>query len=297
MPRVRQILFVAPAPVVWAQHLGLLQADGLEVETTLTASSDQMGQGLADGSFEVGIGVMDNVLAWNADRKAGLRMLVQLERSQPMAFCAGPACATLEEAARGAIAVDSTSNGFVLVLYRALRKAGIDREACRLVPVGGVRQRYEALLAGSAAATILVPPFIDMAVAAGCHVLWRGTDLAPTYPGVVAAAPARWIEANRPTALAYVRALGRANAWAADPVHRDDAVAALVRSRYSETAAQSLVESRMPRLEPSRAGWEEVVALRRESGLLDGVAPAFESVIDLDLLREAADVPAPGPTN
>src|SRR6185295_11771834 len=234
MPRVRQILFVAPAPVVWAQHLGLLQADGLEVETTQTMSSDQMGQGLADGSFDVGIGVMDNVLAWNAERRAGLKMLAQLERSQPMAFCAGPACATLEDAARGAIAVDATSNGFVLVLYRALAQAGIDRAACRFDSVGGVRQRYEALLAGGAAATILVPPFIDMAVAAGCRVLWRGDALAPTYPGVVATAPATWIDANRQSALAYVRALARANAWAGDPAHRDEAVAALVGSRYSE---------------------------------------------------------------
>ena len=287
MPRVRQILFVAPAPVVWAQHLGLLQSAELEVETTQTTSSDQMGQGLADGTFDVGIGVMDNVFAWNAERHAGLKMLAQLERSQPMALCAAPSCKTLEDAARGAIAVDAVTNGFVLVLYRALARAGIDRAASRFDPVGGVRQRYEALVAGSATATILVPPFTDMAVATGCRVLWRGEDLAPTYPGVVAAAPAKWIEANRPAALAYVRALEKANAWAGDPAHRDDAVAALVAARYSEGAANGLVDARLPRLEPSRAGWDEVVALRRESGLLAGAAPAFESVVDLALRREA----------
>src|SRR5215217_6012460 len=97
MPRVRQILFVAPAPVVWAQHLGLSQSDGLEVETIQTTSSDQIGQGLADGAYDVGIGVMDNVLAWNSERRAGLKMLLQLERSQPMAFCAAPGCTTLEQ--------------------------------------------------------------------------------------------------------------------------------------------------------------------------------------------------------
>jgi ABC-type nitrate/sulfonate/bicarbonate transport system substrate-binding protein len=287
MPRVRQILFVAPAPVVWAQHLGLLQSAELEVETTQTTSSDQMGQGLADGTFDVGIGVMDNVFAWNAERHAGLKMLAQLERSQPMALCAAASCKTLEDAARGAIAVDAVTNGFVLVLYRALARAGIDRAACRFESVGGVRHRYEALIAGKAAATILVPPFIDMAVAAGCHVLWRGSDLAPTYPGVVATARARWIDVNRPAALAYVRALARANAWAGEPAHRDEVVAALVGSRYSEAAARGLVDARMARLEPSRAGWEEVIALRREAGLFAGAAPAFESAADLALLREA----------
>jgi ABC-type nitrate/sulfonate/bicarbonate transport system substrate-binding protein len=230
---------------------------------------------------------MDNVFAWNAERRAGLKMLAQLERSQPMAFCAAPDCETLAAAAEGAIAVDSTTNGFVLVLYRALERAGIARAACRFESVGGVRQRYEALVAGTVAATILVPPFIEMAVAGGCRVLWRGDDLAPTYPGVVAAAPSRWIEANRPTVVAYVRALRMANAWASDPAHREAAVEALVAARYSQAAAQRLVADAVPRLEPSRAGWSEVIALRRESGLLDGTAPEFAAVTSLDLLRDA----------
>ena len=47
MIRVRQILFVAPAPLVWAAHLGAFASNGLDVETTQTLSSDQIGQGLA----------------------------------------------------------------------------------------------------------------------------------------------------------------------------------------------------------------------------------------------------------
>src|SRR5690349_10391148 len=99
MPRVRQILFVAPAPMVWARHLGAFEDEGLTVETTQTLSSDQIGQGLADGTWDVGIGVVDNVLAWNAERGAGLQILAQLERSQAMAFCARPGCGSLAEAA------------------------------------------------------------------------------------------------------------------------------------------------------------------------------------------------------
>src|SRR5215204_4091498 len=127
---VRQILFVAPAPIVWAEHLGLFASEGLKVETTQTTASDQIGQGLAAGSWDVGIGVVDNVVAWNAAFAAGLRILAQLERAQPMAFCGRPGVASLADAAKGAIAVDATSNGFVLVLYRALASAGIDRNGC-----------------------------------------------------------------------------------------------------------------------------------------------------------------------
>jgi len=286
-PVVRQILFVAPAPIVWAEHLGLFAAEGVTVETTQTTSSDQIGQGLAEGTWDVGIGVVDNVVAWNAAFEPALRILAQFARSQPMAFVARPEVASLAEAATGTIAVDATSNGFVLVLYRALAAAGIDRASCDFAKVGGVRERFEALSAGKVAATMLVPPFIDMAMARGCVRLFDGVQFAPAYPGVVATARAAWVAASRSVALGYLRALRRANDWATIRANREPAVAALVSARYSPAAAAHLVDSAVPGLEPSRAGWDETIALRREVGLLEGEAPRFEDIADLKLLAAA----------
>jgi ABC-type nitrate/sulfonate/bicarbonate transport system substrate-binding protein len=223
MQRVRQILFVPPAPLVWAQHLALFERHGVDVETTQTASSDQLGQGLADGTWDIGIGVVDNVLAWNEAFRANLRILAQLERTTIMSFCAVTSHASLADAASGPIAVDATTNGFVLVLYRALTRAGIDWRTCRFEKVGGVRQRFEALVAGTVDATILVPPFIDMAVGKGFRVLWTGQEIAPAYPGVVTAARVEWLAQNEPAALGYLRALLEANRWAAMPANAESA--------------------------------------------------------------------------
>jgi ABC-type nitrate/sulfonate/bicarbonate transport system substrate-binding protein len=285
--RLRQILFVPPAPLVWARHLDLFAARELEVETTQTVSSDELGQGLADGAWDIGIAVVDNVIAWNAERRADLRIIAQLERSTVMAFCALSRYRSLAEAAAGPIAVDSTTNGFVLVLYRALARAGIDWRSCRFDPVGGVRQRYEALERGSAAATILVPPFIDRALDAGFKTLWSGDAIAPAYPGVVVAARAAWLEAHGDSAARYLAALLGANAWAAAPANRDAAVAALVEARYSDTAARRLVRDVVPGLLPARDGWDEIVALRREAGLLQPPEPRMQDVIDEGLLARA----------
>lgn len=284
MQPIRQILFVAPAPVVWARHLGLFAANGVAVETTQTLSSDQIGQGLADGTWDVGIGVVDNVLAWNADRRAGLAIVGQLERSQAMAFVARAGLASLADAAREPIGVDATTNGFVLVLYRALARAGIDRGRCRFDAVGGVRQRFEALVGGRIASTILVPPFIDMALQQGCVRLFDGAEHAPAYPGVVAAARRAWLDAHRDAALGYLRALEAARAWAAEPAHRDEAVDALVATGYAPAAAARLLAATMPSLVPLRAGFDESVALRREAGVLADAAPRYEDVVALDLL-------------
>src|SRR2546421_2660891 len=103
--RIRQILFVPPAPIVWAQHRNLFTKHGVEVETTQTLSSDQLGQGLADSTWDIGIGVVDNVIAWNDERKAGLQILAQLERSTVMAFCAVANYASLADAAAEPIVV------------------------------------------------------------------------------------------------------------------------------------------------------------------------------------------------
>jgi ABC-type nitrate/sulfonate/bicarbonate transport system substrate-binding protein len=285
MRQIRQILFVPPAPVVWVEHLHLFTKHDLQVETTQTLSSDHLGQGLADGTWGVGVGVVDNVIAWNEERKAGLQIVAQLERSMIMAFCAVQKLVCLADAAAETIAVDATTNGFVLVLYRALSRAGIDWRECRYETVGGVRNRFEALAAGRAAATILVPPFIDMALARGFRKLWDGADIAPAYPGVVVAARAAWLRENEDDALRYLRALLEANRWATD--HPAEAATALVAARYTEAAAQRLVREAGPGLEVSQAGWDEVVQLRRECGLLPAPEPSSAEVINRALLAKA----------
>lgn len=287
MIRLRQILFVTPAPIVWAQRLALFGKHGVEVETTQTASSDQLGQGLADGTWDVGVGVVDNVIAWNQERGAGLQIVAQLERSTVMAFCGAARYATLAAAAAEPIAVDSTTNGFVLVLYRALAREGIDWHGCRYDAIGGVRHRFEALETGKAASTILIPPFIDMALAKGFRKLWDGADVAPAYPGVVLAARAAWLRQNEGAALGYLRALLEANAWAARPANVAEAVDALVAARYAEGAARRLVRDVVPGLEPSREGWDESIALRRECGLLPAPQPDPAQVINHALLARA----------
>src|SRR5262245_21029420 len=134
---IRQILFVPPAPFVWAEHLGAFARHGVEVKTTQTLSSEQIGRGLAERTWDIGIGVFDEVIAWNSEHNARLQLIAQLERSTVMRFCVVPSCASLADAAGNVIVVDSTTHGFALVLYRALAQAGINWRRCRFDCVGG----------------------------------------------------------------------------------------------------------------------------------------------------------------
>ena len=280
MIKLRQIQFIAPAPIVWAQHTGAFAARGLEVEITQTLSSDHLGQGLADGQWDIGIGVMDNIIAWNTGRRAGLAMIAQLERTNVMSFCARAGCATLADAAKHAFAVDATTNGFVLVLYRALARAGIDWQGCSYDAVGGVKHRFDALIEGRAVSTILIPPFDAMAQAKGLNILWRGAQIAPAYPGQIVGARTAWLAQNRDAATRYLRALVSANRWGTSPANFDAAVKALIEARYAPPAAERLVRDAVPDLRVSLPGWEEVASLRHECGLMPEPAPTPQTIID-----------------
>ena len=285
MEKVRQILFVPPAPMVWANAGKCFEHAGIEVVTTQTLSSDQIGKGLAAGEFDVGIGVMDNVIAWNDLFAADLAIIAQLERRMLMRFVAQQDCTSLADAAKKPISVDATTNGFVLLLYRALARAGIDWRSCSYDEVGGVKHRFDAMMEGRAFSTILVPPFDDMAIAKGCNALWNVDDIAPVYPGVVIAARRTFLRDQPEAARLYISALVHANAWAAKPENSEAAQEALTASRYSPKSAAILVRDIVPGLQPSIGGWEETVNLRRECGLMPS-RPIGE-VIDRSVLTSA----------
>lgn len=286
MLTLRQIHFVPPAPVVWAERIGAFARHGVTLEAVQTASSDEIGQGLAGDRYDVGIGVADNAIGWSVERNADLVITAQLEARMELRFCVAPRFATLAEAAAEPIAVDATTNGFVLVLYRALARAGIAREACRFDTVGGVRHRFEALIEGRATATILVPPFDSMAQARGFRVLWDVAEMAPGYPGVVVVtqrAPAR-----EEALVRYLAALQAANRWATDPANAEEARAALVAARYDEAAAERLIRSAVPGLRPVPAGIAETIALRAESGLPPFPPPDPTRLVETRFLDAAA---------
>lgn len=228
---------------------------------------------------------MDNVIAWNDLFAADLAIVAQLERRMLMTFCAQPECTSLQDAASSPIAVDATTNGFVLVLYRALTRAGIDWRRCRFDEIGGVRHRFDAMMERRAVSTILVPPFDDMAVQSGCRSLWTVDEIAPAYPGVVVAARRSWLRDHAEAARRYVGALLHANAWASRPENASAAETALTAARYSPKSAAILVRDIVPDLMPSDDGWDETVALRRECGLLP--ATPLGQVVDRDVIASA----------
>lgn len=174
---VRISYFVPPSPLVAARERGLLKGTALE-ECRAPSSAAQL-SGLLSGELDLVVTAIDNLFEWS--RAGGdLRLVGEVEKTTPLSLVAVPEMRCLAELDGHTIGVDSYNNGFALLARDQLQRSGV---LVRWLEVGGVTERFEALENRSITATLLGPPFVERAQAAGCVELFRVQDEYPAFPG------------------------------------------------------------------------------------------------------------------
>jgi ABC-type nitrate/sulfonate/bicarbonate transport system substrate-binding protein len=158
-----------------ADELGFLQ--GLEVLPTRTTSSSEQLRALLSGEQDMVVTAIDNLFEWTR-AGADLRLVAQVEATTPLGIHAGGDVESIADLAGCRFAVDAPDNGFALIAKRLLRDVDVD-----YVVVGGVRERLDALLGGQVDATLLGPPFDQLAELAGMKRVLDVNALLPELPG------------------------------------------------------------------------------------------------------------------
>lgn len=184
MAVLKAIWFVPPVIQAYAEKCGLLERAGIAVEGTLTRSSDEQFEALRDGRQDAAVTAMDNVIMWNRRPGGGdFRIVAQVEANTGISLVAQAGFGSVAALAGQPLLVDSAENGFVVALRALLADAGVDFEACDVIEAGGVKDRLDRLLAGEGAATLLGPPFTEMAEAKGLRRLADADAAYPGFPG------------------------------------------------------------------------------------------------------------------
>lgn len=232
LPALRVCTFAGASslPLFVADDLGLFRAAGLDVELVATRSSDELMRGLLDGRFQIVHAAPDNYVTWRDRTEAPIVAWIG-GTSGPIALTAAADVATVADLRGREIAVDAVASGFVSVLRKILRQAGLADDEVALVPLGATNLRYEALIAGRTSATMLTLPWSVLAVEAGCRVLADQSDVLPRLQGSCAASLEPWLRDNGPLAEAYLRALVAGLTWAYSPAN-EPAVRAIIAARY-----------------------------------------------------------------
>ncbi|MEV4239154.1 MULTISPECIES: ABC transporter substrate-binding protein [unclassified Nocardia] len=259
--RLHQSVFVHPPLYVVADQLGFLTEAGVEVDTTLTRSSDQQRAQLVGGDCDLAVTAIDNLIVWNATG-AEVRLLAQLERTTPLQLVGRKGFGTIDSLRGAELGVDAVDNGFAVVLRHVLRSHGLNFDDYLLIPVGGVRERYDALLAGDIAATLLGPPLDELARAEGLPVLLAVGDEVPDYPGQGLVAGTAGL-ASTEAISKYLSCLDRARRWLAT-AEAGQAIDVLVRGGYTEPSARASLHATPESLTPAPSGLRRLYSIRAE---------------------------------
>ena len=295
-------VFGLSGPVLIARSRGLFERHGVEVVFDQVTSSDQQFQDLASGRYQLVVTAFDNIVSYASN--AGNAVGRKLDVIAPVAFDAGMnlslignGVASIAELRGKTLAVDAEHTGFAFVLYELLSRAGLSRGTdYELVRHGGVFHRYQRILAGESAGTLLSNGFEALAELSGLSVLGTSDDVVRPYLGAVLGAERGWYEEHGRDASAFVAAYEEALAISLDPANREEIVGAIgaARGASPEQAEAIWAGERGPRgLLPTTAidveAARNVIALRLAN---DG----FESTdgLDADELIERLTLGAAG---
>lgn len=271
---IRQTYFVPPVPEVVAQHLGLFAESGLEVESTVTRSSDQQREDLLTGKSDIAVTAIDNLLVWN-DLGGDFCLVAQVEKTTSLGLYARTGLRHLEDLSRTRFAVDAANNGFAIVARYVLASAKV--HDVDFVEIGGVRERLAALNDGRADATLLGPPLDEQADEAGFVRLLTVDDYLADYPGQGLVVKRARIPELLPSLRPYLGALNRAIAWSeqADP---EQGYEILRQAGFGDRSCRTGWKAKPASLIPGSAGLNMLVQMRRD---LQRLPDSFQNIEDI----------------
>ena len=298
-------------PSFVGQSEGFFAREGLSVELLPTPNSIAQMTGLATGAFDIAMTAIDNIVAYvegQGEAPIGPQpdfFAFMGSDSGFLSLVATPDITQIAELAPRILSVDARTTGYAFVLLEMMRRAGFAEETLTIEKVGGMVQRYHALLENRQAATLLSAPYNILARRQGLTQLAHAVDLIGPYQGNVAAARRSWAEANPQIVTGFIRAYDAAITWLYVPDNRARAIEIL--RAHVEMDAELAQETYDELLDPVRgffrgaqvdlAGIATVLALRSRYGLppksLDDPARYYDpSFHDAALAPGAAERPS-----
>jgi len=267
-------------PVWCAISKGFFARENLTVTTEITPGSQYMFEQLSVGNYQIAVTAFDNDVAYDEGQGA-----VQLPNNDFVAFLGGDngmlslLCRadlkTYGDLRGETLAVDALQTGFTFVLRRMMQAAGLGPNDYKLVAAGGTPKRYEGLVGGLYAATLLTAPFDLQAEQKGCHKIGTATDFTGHYQAYAGVTRKAWAASNGDVLVRYIRGYLAALRWLYDPRNKDATIAILTTDAKvpPDVAPQVYAEAinRESGITPNGAidlaGVKSVLALRREYGL------------------------------
>jgi ABC-type nitrate/sulfonate/bicarbonate transport system substrate-binding protein len=220
-------------PIWAAQRQGFFEENGVKVVLTFTPSSVFLVTSLFDGTQDVGVASIDNVIAYQEGQGEAkipdhpdLAALFGGDDGFLALVTAAPV-KRFEDLRGKTLSVDAMTTGFAFVLREMLHRHGLSETDVKFEKAGGTGNRFRDLMAGKHDGTLLRTPFDLLARDKGFNVLETGAGAGP-YMGTVGVARRSWARENEAALVGFLAAYHRGVEWAFDKKNRDVAEALLV---------------------------------------------------------------------
>lgn len=298
MTKLKLIMFpgVSGIPVYVAQDKGLFAQRGLDVEVTITPSSDFQRKSLAEGKFDIAPSGADNAV-FMVDTGGGDAVIVAGGDNSINEFIVQPDIHAFADIRGKAVVVDAVNTAYAFQLYKMLELNGVKKGEYAVVSKGGTPQRLAAMKEDpNNAAAMLSLPFSIAVAKEGFHSLGSVADVLGPYQGGSVVVLRSWAKANGATLVNYLAAMIAADRWAFDPANRAE-LASIMLKRLKvdpETMAASLEAAVGPKGGLNKdarfdlAGFKEVLQLRAEfAGPPGAKPPPPDKYLDLSYYDKA----------
>jgi ABC-type nitrate/sulfonate/bicarbonate transport system substrate-binding protein len=279
-----------------AAHKNLFAKHGLAVEVLNTPNSDVLRNGLAKGDHQIAHAAVDNAVAMVELAKADVAIVTGGDNGLNHIFVQ-PEINAYADLRGKTVVVDAPNTAFALLLYKALKDAGLNKGDYAVKPVGGTAARLEAMTKDKAnAAAVLNPPHSFRASEAGLKDMGTATKAIGAYQADGAFVMREWAKANSDTLVRYISAYVEGRRWAFDPANKAEAIALL--SERLKLSPQVAALAYATATDPAEGmakdakfdmeGFMNVLKLRAEiEGQWDGKPPAPEKYVDLSYYDRA----------
>jgi len=199
-------------PLWAAERQGFFEEQGVRVVLTPTPSSTFQMQGLAEGRFDIAMTAFDNVVAYQEGQGEAKipphpDMFAFLGSDNGfLSVVGGKQVGSFADLKGKKLSVDALTTGYAFVLRELLARNGIAEADVTFERAGGALSRFQELLKGTHAGTLLVTPFDLLAMNKGHARLAVAHEELGAYQGVVAASQRAWAAKNESALMGFVRA-------------------------------------------------------------------------------------------
>jgi ABC-type nitrate/sulfonate/bicarbonate transport system substrate-binding protein len=284
-----------PAHLV-AMDKGFFAKEGLDVVFHLVDLAPEHNKEMAAGKWNLTLSSADTMLARATQDKVDYVLFMQAEEGLNVQLVGQPEIAAIHDLRGKLLAADPVDSNFDLVRNKILRDHGIPESDYRIDIVGNTPHRLKAFLDRKVAAAMLTPPSTDRAVAAGGRILAQGADHVADWPLACGWGLRRWVEANRPLVVRFIRAWANATDWLLDPANKEETLGILIeREKLSRPRAEEAYARVVPKAAINPEAIRKNMEIRIELGYMPAPHQPTEHFYDASLWSEATGLPAPPP--